>query len=372
MTASGMTAIRGRVVTPDGVLEDALVRVAAGHIVAVGTGGDADVSAAWIVPGFVDLHVHGGGGRTFTSGDPDDARAAAAFHARHGTTTLQASLVTASPAATRAAVAGLAPLVHNGLLAGVHLEGPYLSTARCGAQNPAYLRDPDSDELAELLSFDAVRTVTIAPELPGALTAIRQLRGHDVIAAIGHTDATYEQTLAAVDAGATLATHLANAMRPIHHRDPGPIVALLDAYSVVCEQIADGVHLHDGMLNHVARVAGSDRVALITDAIAATGMADGDYELGGQRVTVERGVARLASNRTIAGSTLTMDAAFRRAIHSGMSIVDVARMASTTPARVLGRSDEIGAIAEGLRADLVLLDEELNVIAVLRNGVNAA
>jgi N-acetylglucosamine-6-phosphate deacetylase len=368
MTASGMTMIRGRVVTPDGVLEDALVRVEAGRIVAVGTGGDADLTAAWIVPGFVDLHVHGGGGHTFTSGDPDEARAAAAFHARHGTTTLQASLVTASPAATRAAVEGLAPLVHDGLLAGVHLEGPYLSTARCGAQNPAYLRDPDPDELAELLSFGAVRTVTIAPELPGALTAIRQLRVHGVIAAIGHTDATYEQTLAAVDAGATLATHLANAMRPIHQRDPGPIVALLDAEAVVCEQIADGVHLHDGMLAHVVRVAGSDRVALITDAIAATGMTDGDYELGGQRVTVEHGVARLASNRTIAGSTLTMDAALRRAVHSGISIVDAVRMASTTPARVLGRSDEIGAIAEGLRADLVLLDESLHVIAVTRIG----
>lgn len=365
MTAGGMMAIRGRVVTPDGVLEDALVRVEAGHIVSVGTGGDADLTAAWIVPGFVDLHVHGGGGYTFTNGDPVQARAAAAFHAGHGTTTLQASLVTASPAATRAAVEGLAPLVHDGLLAGVHLEGPYLSTARCGAQNPAYLRDPDPDELAELLSFGAVRTVTIAPELPGALTIIRQLRAHDVVAAIGHTDATYEQTLAAIDAGATLATHLGNAMRPIHHRDPGPIVALLDSATVVCEQIADGVHLHDGMLRHVVRVAGSDRVALITDAIAATGMADGDYELGGQRVTVEHGVARLASNRTIAGSTLTMDAAFRRAVHSGISIVDAVRMASTTPARILGRQDEIGAITEGRRADLVLLDEDLQVIQVI-------
>jgi N-acetylglucosamine-6-phosphate deacetylase len=364
-TASGRTTIRGHAVTPDGVLEDAVVRIDGGHIVEVGTAGDADLTAAWIVPGFVDLHVHGGGGHTFTSGDPDEARAAAAFHYGHGTTTLQASLVTASPAATRAAVAGLAPLVHSGLLAGVHLEGPYLSTARCGAQNPAYLRDPDPDELADLLAFGVVRTVTIAPELPGSLTAIRQLSAHGVIAAIGHTDATYEQTLDAIEAGASLATHLCNAMRPIHHRDPGPIVALLDAPSVVCEQIADGVHLHDGMFGHVVRVAGPDRIALITDAIAATGMADGDYELGGQRVVVDRGVARLASNGTIAGSTLTMDAALRRAVDSGVSIVDAVRMASTTPARVLGRSAQIGAIAEGLRADLVLLDQDLQVIQVL-------
>jgi N-acetylglucosamine-6-phosphate deacetylase len=367
-----MTTIRGRAVTPDGVIANALVRVEADRIVEVSTDtGDADLAAAWIVPGFVDLHVHGGGGHTFTNGDPDEARAAADFHQRHGTTTLQASLVTASAPATRAAVAALAPLVHSGRLAGIHLEGPYLSTARCGAQNPAYLRDPDPDELAELLAFGVVSTVTVAPELPGALTAIRQLHAQGVVAAIGHTDATYEQTLAAIDAGATLATHLGNAMRPIHHRDPGPIVALLDSATVVCEQIADGVHLHDGMLTHVVRVAGSDRVALITDAIAATGRTDGDYELGGQGVTVRSGVARLASNGTIAGSTLTMDAAVRRAVHSGISLVDAVRMASTTPARVLGRSDEVGAITVGRRADLVLLDDELIVTAVLRNGVGS-
>jgi N-acetylglucosamine-6-phosphate deacetylase len=160
-------------------------------------------------------------------------------------------------------------------------------------------------------------------------------------------------------------------MRPIHHRDPGPIVALLNG-GVVCEQIADGVHLHDGMLRHVVRTAGRDHVALITDAMAAAGMPDGRYELGGQEVTVADRVARLAGDGAIAGSTLTMDAAVRRTVRSGVSLVDAAVMAATTPARVLGLEYEIGAVAEGLQADLVLLDAELRVTAVLRAGVPLA
>ena len=214
-----------------------------------------------------------------------------------------------------------------------------------------------------------VRTVTIAPELPGALSAIRQLRAHGVVAAVGHTDATYEQTQAAVEAGVRLATHLCNAMRPVHQRDPGPIVALLGASGVVCEQVADGVHLHDGMFRHVVQAAGTSRVALVTDAMAAAGMTDGEYELGGQEVRVAGGVARLAASGIIAGSTLTMDAALRHAVHSGLSMLDASTMASATPARVLGFTDR-GAIAAGLRADLVLLDEELAVTGVVRGGVS--
>jgi len=362
--------LRGRVVTPEGVLADAVVRLEDGRIAEVTPAERSRVtrSAAWIVPGFVDLHVHGGGGCTFTTGDLEQAKGTIAFHRSHGTTTMLASLVTASRPDTLAHTTTLAQLVHSGELAGVHLEGPYLSTARCGAQNPAHLRDPDPDELDALIATGVVRVVTIAPELPGALPAISQLRAHGVVAAVGHTDATYEQALAAVEAGATLATHLCNAMRPAHHRDPGPIVALLDSPDVVCEQVADGVHLHDGMLRHVTHAAGPDRVALVTDAIAAAGMPDGEYELGGQEVIVSNAVARLPASGTIAGSTLTMAAAFRRAVQSGLSIVDAVTMASTTPARVLGLDTTLGAIAPGLRADLVLLDEDLQVVSVLRQG----
>jgi N-acetylglucosamine-6-phosphate deacetylase len=365
-----MTTVRGRVVTAQGVLEDATVRLAAERIeeISPAATGSADLTAAWVVPGFVDLHVHGGGGCTFTTGDVDEARGTIRFHRRHGTTTMLASLVTAARPETHDAVTSLTPLVHSGELAGLHLEGPYLSTARCGAQNPAFLRDPDPAEIADLLGFGVVRVVTLAPELPGAMPALQQLREHGVTVAVGHTDATYEQALDAVAAGARLATHLCNGMRPIHHRDPGPVIALLDSPDIVCEVVADGVHLHDGMLRHIVAVAGPDRVALVTDAMAAAGMPDGEYALGGLDVTVDAGIARLAASGTIAGSTLTMAAAFQRAVHGGISIVDAARMASTTPATVLGLDGDLGSLSQGKRGDLVLLDDHFAVTAVIRCG----
>ena len=189
-----------------------------------------------------------------------------------------------------------APLVDDGVLGGIHFEGPYLSRALCGAQNPAFLRDPSTAELDALIDAGdgAVRMMTIAPELPGALDAIRLLVERGVVAAIGHTDATYRQVADAIEAGATVGTHVFNGMRPPHHRAPGPVYALLGAPGVICEFVADGVHLADETLEFAIRVVGGRRAALITDAIAATGMADGAYELGGQAVTVADGVARLA------------------------------------------------------------------------------
>ncbi|WP_372451968.1 N-acetylglucosamine-6-phosphate deacetylase [Catellatospora tritici] len=324
----------------------------------------------WVLPGFVDIHNHGGGGHTFTTGDAEQARAAAAFHLGHGTTTLLASLVSSPVVLMRAALAAYAPLVAEGVLAGVHFEGPWLSHARCGAQNPEFLRDPAPEELDELLKLGqgVLRMVTIAPERDGALDAIEKMTAHGVVAAVGHTDASYEQVMAAVAAGATVATHLFNGMRPLHHREPGPIAALLDSPTVVCEVIADGVHLHDGALRLVAHTTGADRAALITDAMSATGMADGEYDLGGQTVVVADRVARLARDGSIAGSTLTMDAAVRRAVGAGLPLVEAARMAATTPARAVGLDAEVGALRPGLRADAVLLDGDLTVTRVLRAG----
>jgi N-acetylglucosamine-6-phosphate deacetylase len=365
------TIIRGRVVTPVGVV-DGYVAVRGDRIASVIDGDPGD--GHWLLPGFVDIHNHGGGGHSFTTGDADAARQAAAFHLRHGTTTLLASLVSSPYELMRQATTALAPLVADGVLAGIHFEGPYLSAARCGAQNPTFLRDPSLVELKELLALGegAVRMVTLAPERDGAAAAIELLTSHGVVAAVGHTDATYQQTQAAVAAGATVATHLFNGMRPIHHREPGPVLALLAAPSVTCELVADGVHLHDGTLAYVAATAGADRAALITDAIDATGMADGRYELGGQPVEVRGGVARLAtadgSAGAIAGSTLTMDAALRRTVHAGVSLMDASRMASGTPARAVGLADEVGALRPGLRADLVELDAELRVRRVMRAG----
>ncbi|HEX6968726.1 MAG TPA: N-acetylglucosamine-6-phosphate deacetylase [Micromonosporaceae bacterium] len=361
--------VSGKIVTPHGVIRQGCVEITDDRITGVGDY-PSTRNGHWVVPGFVDLHTHGGGGHTFTTGDADAARAAAAFHLAHGTTTLLASLVSSPYQLMRAATAAFTPLVAEGVLAGIHFEGPYLSAARCGAQNPEYLRDPSLDELNALIELGrgAIRMVTLAPERAGALDAIRLLTHRGVRAAVGHTDATYEQTLAAVAAGATVGTHVFNGMAPPHHRRPGPVYALLSAPNVVCEFVADGVHLHDGTLAFATSVTGADRAALITDAMAAAGMPDGEYELGGLAVAVVDGVARLTRDGTIAGSTLTMDAALRRAVGAGLSIVDACRMAATTPARTIGLGDRLGALVPGLRADLVVLDEDLRVLRVMRAG----
>jgi N-acetylglucosamine-6-phosphate deacetylase len=362
-----MTVVSGRIVRPGSVVPGH-VEIDGPAIFAV-TAAD-DVPDDIVVPGFVDLHCHGGGGHVYTTGSVDSARAAAAFHLRHGTTTTLASLVSSPFELMRDATEAFAPLVADGVIAGVHFEGPYLSAVRCGAQNPAYLRPPSLSELTELVRVGAgaVRMVTIAPELPGALEAIRFLTGRGVIAALGHTDATYDQALAGVAAGGTVGTHVFNGMRPPHHREPGPVVACLDSPRIVCELIADGTHLHDGMLAFAARSAGPDRTALITDAMDAAGMPDGTYTLGGQTVIVTDRVARLERDGSIAGSTLTMDAALRRVVGAGIPLADAALMAATTPARALGLQDEVGALEAGLRADLVVLSPELQVRRVMRAG----
>ena len=374
----------GRVVTPGGVLSPGWIRLAGDLIDAIGPGeppepGSAgppvtDLRDRWVLPGFVDRHVHGGGGTSFTEGPADDARHAAGFHRRHGSTTIVASLVTAPVAELEARAAMLAGLARENVIAGIHLEGPFLSAARCGAQDPRHMIAPDEAAFAALHAAAAgqLRVITIAPELPGATSLIEAAVRAGVIAAVGHTDATADITSAAVDAGATHATHLFNGMRPLHHREPGPIGALLDRDEVTCEVIADGVHLHDTAIRLTARAAGAGRLVLITDAMAAAGMADGSYPLGSLRVEVAGGVARLAGDDgpgAIAGSTATMAGVVRHAVVSaGLPVTEVAAAASTTPARILGLSDRTGALHPGLAADLVVCDEEFRLRAVMRHG----
>jgi N-acetylglucosamine-6-phosphate deacetylase len=361
--------VSGRVVTPEGVVEGGVVEIDGDRIAAIEPTDDVH-SGHFIAPGFVDMHVHGGGGYTFTTGDPDQARGAAAFHLAHGTTTLLASLVSSPYELMHAATKAYAPLVDEGVLAGVHFEGPYLSELRCGAQNPKFLRDPSSRELTELIDAGGgtIRMVTLAPERAGALDAIGLLVRHGIVAAIGHTDATHEETVRAIAAGATVGTHVFNGMRPPHHRQPGPVYALLAAPSVVCEFVPDGAHLHDATLTFATTVTGPDRAALVTDALSAAGMPDGSYELGEQSVDVTAGVARLAGRDSIAGSTLTMAGALRRAVDIGIPLVDACRMTATTPAAALGLGTEVGALRTGLRADLVELTEDLQVVRVMRAG----
>lgn len=365
----------GRLVGPERVTAGWL-RVADGRLTDVGTGPPPAPTAdehslqldGYVLPGFVDLHCHGGGGATFTTDDPAQARAAADFHLRHGTTTMLASLVTAPLATLTGQAAVLSGLAADGAIAGVHFEGPFLSAQRCGAQDPAHLRDPDPGAVEALLDAAAGRAamITVAPELPGALDLVRTAVAAGVVPAVGHTDATYDQARAAIDAGATVATHLFNGMRPLHHREPGPILACLSAPQVTCELINDGVHLDPRVVRFAAETG---TACLVTDAISAAGSSDGTYQLGSLAVQVADGVARLADGGSIAGSTLTMDTAVRRAVQdAGLSLVDAARAASLTPAQALGLADTVGSLEPGKRADLVVLDDALQLTGVMRAG----
>ncbi|WP_068271232.1 N-acetylglucosamine-6-phosphate deacetylase [Aldersonia kunmingensis] len=364
------------VVTGREVMRPGWIEIGAGVVLGVGVGvrNDAhDLGAVTVVPGFVDTHVHGGGGGSFAAGTRDETLAAMQFHLLHGTTTMVASLVTATSDELLREVEQLSDDVRAGVIAGVHLEGPWLAVSRRGAHDGTLLRDPDPDEIDRILALggDAIRMVTVAPERAGGIDAIRCFVEAGVIAAVGHTEATYAQTRAAIDAGATVGTHLFNAMRPIHHREPGPVIALLEDPRVTVEVIADGVHVDPALYRHVANSAGPDRVSLVTDAMSAAGMADGPYRLGPLDVQVVDGVAHVAGTDTIAGSTATMDKLFRFAVrHCGLpsdeALLRAVQQTSINPARALGLPAD--GLTSGSAADLVVLDAELAVTGVLRRG----
>jgi N-acetylglucosamine-6-phosphate deacetylase len=372
--AMSVTLSDVRLVTPEGV-HDGWLTIENGKITHIGNGrapgSGVSLGGRTVVPGFVDIHTHGGGGGSYPDGDENTAAAIAAFQLQLGSTTVMASLVTAGLDTLKRRASMLAGLCEQGLIAGIHFEGPYLSGARSGAHEPGLLRDPERSEFTSLVKAGRghVRMITIATELPNALDVIRDAADEGVIAALGHSDATYEQTLAGIDAGATVATHLYNAMPSLNHRVPGPVAALLQDERVTVELINDGVHVHPAMLRLAMEAAGAGRTVLVTDAMAAAGMEDGEYRLGPMAVDVKDGVARLAGGGAIAGSTLTMDVAFRRTVKEvGFSLVEAAQMASLTPARVLGLDKEIGSISVGKYADLVVLNEDLNLEGVMKRG----
>jgi N-acetylglucosamine-6-phosphate deacetylase len=349
---------------------------------------DGRPAADVILPGLVDIHCHGGGGHSFLTTDPEQALAVAAHHAARGTTRIMASLVTAAPDVMLAQVRALAPLVASGDLLGLHLEGPFLSKVRCGAQSPEFIRDPDPALASELLAAGggAIKVITLAPERPGAVELSRLFSSAGVRVALGHTDSSFDVMSAGLAAlnGTGLVTHLANGMPPLHHRSAGPVAAALvaaaaDGASV--ELIADGVHVDAGFTRLVFATAAPGRVVLITDAMAAAGMPDGSYELGPMRVRVSGGVARLASGSgksggsgksseggSIAGGTSDLLRVVVRASAAGVPLADAARAASTAPLRALGLDDAAGSLTPGTRADLVVADADLGVRKVMRDG----
>ncbi|MGW2830723.1 N-acetylglucosamine-6-phosphate deacetylase [Streptomyces sp. NPDC001286] len=362
-----------RVVLPTGVVHDGRVIVDGTRIVGAAPE-DADVvdvTGHWLVPGFVDIHNHGGGGASFTSGTVEDVLHGIHTHRLHGTTTLVASTVTGDMDFLAQRAGLLSELAEQGDIAGIHFEGPFISPCRKGAHSEELLRDPDPADVRKLIDAarGRARMVTLATELPGGIDSVRLLVEHGVIAAVGHTDATYEQTVQAIDAGATVATHLFNAMPTLGHRTPGPIAALLEDERITVELIDDGTHLHPAALQLAFHRAGAGRVAFITDAMDAAGFGDGRYMLGPLEVEVSEGVARLVEGGSIAGSTLTLDRAFKRAVTvDRLPVEDVVAAISANPARLLGMDDRIGSLEPGKDADLVLLDHQFDLKGVMRRG----
>lgn len=325
-----------------------------------------------LAPGFVDIHVHGGGGAAAEEGAAAIQRVLDT-HLAHGTTRAVISLVTGRPADLLRHLETIAELTATtpGLL-GSHLEGPFLADEYRGAHDPTMLRSPTPSETAAMLEAagGTLRQITLAPELAGAGAAIASFVDAGVAVAVGHTSASYEQALAAFDAGASILTHTFNGMPGLHHRAPGPVAAAFRARHVTLELINDGVHVHPALVELVFAQA-SGRVALITDAMVAACAHDGDYMLGSLPVRVEDGVARLAAGGSIAGSTLTLDAALRQTVgECGVDLPTAIRALTETPAAAIGRSGDLGALAPGYRADAVLLDASLHVKRVWRDGAS--
>lgn len=398
-----MTAIAihaSRILTPEDEISEGVIVVEDGRITGLGhrdemriPPGAADYVATGmtVVPGFVDVHIHGAGGHDFMEATPRALDRITSTVARHGTTSLVATTVSAGIDETCQSLAGIAKYIRahekieespepaapdqgsaRGLAAeilGVHLEGPFLSSARRGVHPPNALAAPSVETLQRFIEAadGLVKILTIAPELPGALEVIAAAVEAKIVAAMGHTDATYEETRAAIQAGARHAVHFYNAMRPFSHRDPSVVGAILTDPEVTAEVIADLVHVAGPAIQVLMGTKGFDTVLLASDGIAATGMPDGNYRLGNFEVSVKDGIARNSEGK-LAGSTLTLDRALRNVVALGVPLVDALRMVTVLPARRLGVAGKKGIIAIGADADLVALTPDLRVAGVMTRG----
>lgn len=359
----------GKVLLGPGVVRvenDRIVEVISGRA-QIGVKADVDFGDHILCPGFVDIHSHGGGGAAFTDGQ-EAATTVFNTHLNEGTTSIMASLVTDTLDNLEAQIHALTPMYERDEILGIHLEGPWLAMDYKGAHNPDLLRDPVLDDVKRLCQAGPVKMVTIAVEREGGQEAVKWMVANGVIAAPGHTDATYAQVREAIVNGSQNITHIFNAMKAINHREPGPVLAALESPGLPVELISDGVHTHRATVKFVFDMKGSD-VILVTDAMAAAGSPDGDYMLGSLEVEVREAVARLKSNGAIAGSTLTLSRAIRFATYSaGVNMWLVLHAATSRPAALLGRSD-IGRLIPGAFADMVVESTSLQVQHVFRRGV---
>lgn len=378
----------GQVLTPNGICKDGVLAIQGESISYAGdtSGLPADLKQAaaevinqpdgYIIPGFIDIHVHGGNGEDFMDATKDVLDKITSFHSSQGTTAMLATTMTAPKAAIDHVLQEVKDYQSQDMpytrLVGVHLEGPFISPKWPGAQNPEHIVHANIDWLEEWVSTypDLVRQVTLAPEREGALEAISWLNNHGIVAALGHTDATYEEVEAAVEAGLSHGVHTFNAMTGLHHRKPGVVGAMLSDDRLSCEIIADGIHVHPAAIRILARMKQDGNLILITDAMSATGMADGEYTLGDLPVVVENGIATLKSNRdSLAGSTLTMIKGFQLLVREvGLSIEQASRVGSLNPATKIGIADLTGSLEAGKLADVLILSSDLELQGVWIQG----
>ncbi|OAB34875.1 N-acetylglucosamine-6-phosphate deacetylase [Paenibacillus macquariensis subsp. defensor] len=377
----------GKVLTPLGLIENGVIAVSGTTISYVGERKDLPSAyAEWLtvpteengllIPGFVDVHVHGGDGHDFMDSDRETLDAITRFHSSQGTTTMLATTMTAPKAdidnVLREVNAYRSEDMPFAQLAGVHLEGPFISPQWPGAQNPEHIVLPNVSwlEAWEQQYPNLIRQVTLAPERDGALEVISWLRDKGITPALGHTDATYDQVIAAVEAGLSQAVHAFNAMTPLHHRKPGTAGAVLGDQRIAAELIADGIHVHPAVMSILARMKTESNLILITDAMSAAGLGDGEYTLGDQPVNVSGGIATLKNNDgALAGSTLTMIRGFRNLIADvGLTLEEASEAASLNPAISLGLEQQIGTLEAGKLADILLLDADLNLRNVWVQG----
>ncbi|MEK4881895.1 MULTISPECIES: N-acetylglucosamine-6-phosphate deacetylase [Paenibacillus] len=376
----------GKVLTPQGLIEHGVIAVSGEQIHYAG-------DAAWLperyahwpasgqatdllIPGFVDVHVHGGAGYDFMYSDTESLNAITKFHSSQGTTTMLATTMTASKSAidqvfSEVSAYRAAEMPYT-QIAGMHLEGPFISPKWSGAQNPEHIVPANIEWLAQWENDypGMIRQVTLAPEREGALEAILWLRKHGITAALGHTDASFEEVIAAADAGLNQAVHMFNAMTPLHHRKPGAAGAILFDKRIRAEIIADGIHVHPAAISILTRLKKENNLLLITDAMSATGLSDGEYTIGDLPVLVQDGIATLKDNpAALAGSTLTMIRGFRYLIQEvGLSLEEASRAASLTPATSIGMERSIGSLEAGKRGDILRLDAEFNIRGVWIGG----
>lgn len=371
-----------KIYTPFELWDKSCVLVSEGKIVGIKEQKEVDPSEydivnfkkSIIVPGFIDIHTHGVVGHDSMETDIKIFNTESKFYAKHGVTSFVPTTMAQSKKDTMLAIKTIREASYlkmaGAKIIGIHLEGPYFNLEKKGAQPGKYIRDADLDELQDFMkaSNNFVVIVSLAPEIEKALEAIRFLSGRGITISLGHTNATFEEANRGIDAGATHATHIFNGMRPYHHREPGVIGAVLLDNRVTCEVIADLIHLHPRTIELTYKLKGPDRMILVSDSMGATGLNDGNYQLGGEKVVVKDSVARL-ENGSLAGSTLTLDKALRNIVNVvGIPFKDALRMITYNPTREISLERNIGSISIGKMADLVVLDESLKVKATFIEG----